>query len=348
MTPPLVTILVGFGSVAAGIAADRKMAKYIRYQTHAQVLREHPDFDWRAVVDPDSEVRRAAREDWNVPIVAASIAELPSDLRPEVAVLATKPDVRGEPIDQLPGLRAAVVEKPLGCRLEDSKAFVELCRRRGVMVQVNLFRRADRTYQPLLAGDLEEHVGAAQAVTALYGNGLLNNGLHMIDLARMLLGEVVAARALGPFRLLDKPVVPRDVDVAAALTLNNGCVVALQPLDFGFYRDVMLDVWGRKGRLEIYQEGLFLRRSPLKPHRALEGTMEVAIDEPIALPSYCGTAYYAVYDNLAGALKGECELLSPAENALKSETVVDAILRSALEGGRLVEITPCAAERMTA
>mgnify|MGYP001412936739 CR=1 FL=1 len=59
-------------------------------------------------------------------------------------------------------------------------------------VLVNYWRRADRLFQALAAGGLTEHVGSPQAVFGLYGNGLVNNGGHLIDFLRMLLGVCYA------------------------------------------------------------------------------------------------------------------------------------------------------------
>ena len=50
-------------------------------------------------------------------------------------------------------------------------------------------------------------------------------------------------------------------------------------LIFDFYRDVYLDIWGSKGRVEIFQEGLFIRYSKIKKHRAISNTKEISIDK---------------------------------------------------------------------
>ena len=332
MRKRLKTALVGFGTVAVEIAKDRKMAKYIRYQTHAQVLQEHPDFDWQAVVDPDPVRRQCATDEWDIPIVVKSVSELLKCFCPDVMVIASPANVRGELLENLSEIKAILVEKPLGYNLDEAKAFVQRCQDFGIKLQVNLFRRADETNRMLLNGYLAEYIGPTQTALSLYGNGLFNNGIHMIDLIRMLLGEVTEVRALGPVQHLKEQAVKNDVNLALAMRLENDATVMMHPINFNYYRDVILDIWGEKGRLEIFQEGLFLRRSPLKPHRALEGHMEVAIDEPIYISSKSGEAYYQVYENLAAALNGECDLYSPGENALKSEAVIAAALASAADG----------------
>jgi predicted dehydrogenase len=332
------TVLCGFGSVAAGIAKDKRMSRFIKYQTHAQVLNDHLEFDWLAVVDPDPEARRIARDEWNIPVVVNSPKAVLEYFEPDVAILATGPGPRADILRDLPSVRAIIVEKPLGYTFEKASAFAKLCKECEIICQVNLFRRTDKTYHGLVSGNMHESIGETQAATVLYGNGLLNNGVHMIDLVRMLLGEIMSVRALGTAEVARNQTIKDDIDVPCALTLNNGAIVTMHPIDFSYYRDVMIDVWGTRGRLEIYQEGLFLRLSQLKEHRALEETYEIDIDNPINLESYCGSAYYELYDDLAKSLRGEKQHGSPLENALQAEKVVEAIRISEGSNGVLVPV----------
>ncbi|MCG8509229.1 MAG: Gfo/Idh/MocA family oxidoreductase, partial [Rhodospirillales bacterium] len=102
------------------------MARHIKYQAHAQVLRDHPDFDWQAVIDPDPQARRAARDDWGIPIAVARPQDLPPSFEPEVAILAVPPAPRSELVRDLPTVKALVVEKPLGDTFARSLEFARI------------------------------------------------------------------------------------------------------------------------------------------------------------------------------------------------------------------------------
>jgi len=336
---PASTVLVGFGKIGAGYAADRKMSAYFDYASHAQVLRDHPAFDWTAVVDP-SETARNAASAWNVPVVVPRIEDLPADFRPDVAVIATGPDVRDAALARFDGLKLAVVEKPLGTDIATAERLVADCAARQVGMQVNLFRRAEAATRALAEGGLAERIGAPQAIFGVYGNGLRNNAVHMIDLVRMLAGEVRAVQALAPATPLGASPVAGDLAVPFALTLESGVVAVLQPLDFAHYREVGLDIWGTKGRLEILQEGLLMRASPRVPHRALDEGNEVASDAPEIVPGNYGHALYALYESAADWLAGDTPLVSTGTNALTDERVLDAIIRSAGRGGATVTPGP--------
>lgn len=344
MNRPFRTVLVGFGNIAAGLSRDPMVARHFAHASHAQVLRDHPDFSWEAVVDPSAAARERARDGWGIRCCVAALEDIhQSEL--DVAVLATPPDGRIGTLDGLKELKGVLVEKPLGRPGAGGGAeFAARCRARAVPVQVNFWRRADAGLQELAAGGLAARIGSVQAASAVYGNGLFNNASHLVDMIRMLLGEVAAAMALGDPEPLAAASIPGDVQIPFALRLESGATVAVQPLDFRHYREVGLDLWGETGRLTILQEGLTLSCYRRCPHRALSDADEIASDAPETLESTVGTALWRMYDNFASALRGEAELCSPPDSALRSEAVLDAVLRSASEGGR--PVIPARAARL--
>lgn len=328
MTTARPTAIVGFGRMGRGYAADPIMARHYPYAAHAQVLAEHPAFDWRAVIDPDPAALAEARDDWGVPLTGRDIAQIGDAARGiEVAVLATAPDARIGVLDAFPNLRAVLVEKPLGVTLATAQTFLDACAQRGIMVAVNLWRRADEVLRRLAAGELTERIGALQGGVALYGNGLRNNGTHMIDMVRMLCGEVTGGSLLGTGTGdLESPI-PGDRNPRFALDVANGAAVAFQPIRFADYRENGLILWGDRGRFEVMNEGLTLAFYPREDNRAMQGEWEIAFDAPQTIKSGAGTALYAMYDNLMDALDAQNPALiaSPGASALTTARIVEAI-----------------------
>jgi len=328
MTAPYAAAIVGFGKMAQGYAEDPAMARHFPYATHAQVLRDHPGFDWRAVVDPSVDALAAARDGWNVPHVGTDADALgPTREKIEVAVLATGPDARLGLLDQFPRLKAVIVEKPLGRTADDAHAFLAECRERGIMVQVNLWRRADERFRELAEGRLASLLGEVQAATCYYGNGLTNNGTHMIDFVRMLLGEVSDWHLSGANAGFIEGPIAGDSNPHFLLQMASGVEVAFQPLRFGHYRECGLTLWGTDGKLDILLEGLGISFFPKAPHRAMSGESEIAVDRPAPIDATCGHALYRMYDNLADCLDhgDEAGLWSDAKSAMKTTAIVDAI-----------------------
>ena len=332
---PLRTLLVGFGQVAAGLTRDPRMAAYFKYASHAAVLADHPGFDWQGVVDPNPAALEAARATWNVPLCGADLTAAIAQVRPEVVILAAPPGARADMIAAMPDLKAVLVEKPLDApgRPGDGAQLAALASERDIPVMVNYWRRADRLFQALAAGRMTAGVGGVQAVTGLYGNGLANNGSHLIDFMRMLLGDVESVQALGPARLAHGAPLPSDRQLSFALTFACGVIAAAQALDFAHYREIGLDVWGETGRLTILQEGLVTQVCPVTENRGLSGEREIASDAGETLETTVSDALFRMYDNLADVARGDAAPWSPLASAAVNERIVELILRSAGEGG---------------
>ncbi len=335
MSAPLKTVIVGFGGVARGFADDPLMTKWFPCATHAQALRDRPEFELIGVVDPNADARAAAERDWRVPAVA-DVAAAAKAFDPNVLVLAAPPGARTEALAAFPNVKGVMAEKPL--HGADGEKLVALAAERRIPLQVHFWRRGDPTHREMAAGGLVETVGEPQAVFGLYGNGLANNGSHLIDAARYLLGEPVSVQAMAP--AVDCPGAPiaGDRHVPFALGFRGGFAAAMQPLDFRRYREVALDVWGSMGRVAFQQESLAVRTYPVALNRGLTDAFEIDTDKPTELPCRVGESLLALYENLADAIQGGATLWSDGANALRTDRIVATVLKSADEGGRRIEL----------
>ena len=304
------------------------MGQYFKYPTHASVLREHPAFEWVAVVDPSEQARGRARSEYGIEHVVARLEELPVDLAADVAVVATPPGERGQILSQMRSIRAAIIEKPLGADISRYEGLPQ-------MIQVNYLRRADELIRSLASGGLAKMIGDVQVGYLIYGGGLFNMGGHLIDLVRMLCGEVESVCAIGLPR--EHRDTAGNVDWAAsfALRLASGATILAGPIDFRYYREAGLDLWGTKGRLTILQEGLRVCRYPVTENRGLENANEIASDAPVQINPTIGTALFNLYSNLADALASRDLLWSSLENAYRTERVLNAIVATQRSISRL-------------
>jgi predicted dehydrogenase len=333
-------VLIGAGKVGAEYASNTRLTRHYRYISHAQVLSEHPGIDWVAVVDPDEAAREAVRQRYDLTYAVPTAAELPSDCRPNLAVLAVPPDQRRSLLTALPTVVAVVVEKPLGGNLAEAEAFAAACRERGLLAQVNFWRRADQTYDALASGELTKRVGEIQFINAYYCNGLRNNGSHIVDFVRMLAGDVEKVQLLGQSEARsDGPL--DDIEVAFALTLQNGISATFHPVDATCYRENGLDIWGTRGRLSLVVEGLVNLFYSSRQSRAIARDGELALDQPEQLPSTVGHALWRLYDNLLAALYGGAALYCPLDVAMGTERIIAEVEAKASNIGdcRMTSVT---------
>ncbi|MBO6947062.1 MAG: Gfo/Idh/MocA family oxidoreductase [Rhodospirillales bacterium] len=324
----LKTLIVGFGAVARGLAMDTKMSNWFPIATHAQALQADNRFDWVGVVDPDPAAQKSAKQDWN--ISAFGSVEEAAHLEPDILILAAPPGERAAVLRALTSVKGVFAEKPLGD--DDGKALVKEAEQRNLPLQVNYWRRGDRTLGILASGGIRERVGDIQAATGVYGNGLANNGSHLIDMIRMLLGEPVWAQAIGDITPASGGPITGDIHVAFALGMPTGTVVSIHPLDFRHYREVALDIWGTVGRIALQQETLDIRIMPRVANRGLDDEYEIAADESVELKSTVADTLPNLYANLADAVTTRTPLLSPGKSALKTENIINLVHRSANTG----------------
>jgi predicted dehydrogenase len=324
---PLKTILIGAGKIGVLYAHDSKLLKYIKYAAHIQVIHDHPSYELCAIVDNDPEALSLAQKAYphilctNDLIVAVKASD------PDVAILAIPPEKRIEVIKALPSLRGVIVEKPLGINKHDADDFISFCKQRNILVQVNLWMRADEALNNT-AKLIENKIGKPILVRGIYGNGLRNNGSHLIDLSRIYLGEVKSVLALSEAKKNIGMPIKNDFNIDFKLSFHNGTTGIFQALDFNNYREISLDIWGETGRIEILHEGLNIQVSSRQPHRAVSGSHEIDHDSKQRIQTTAGLAFYNIYQDFSECIASNKEPISSGSNALIVEEIIAKVIHS--------------------
>ena len=331
------TVLIGLGRIASLYNKDKIMLKNIKYATHAQVLQIHNQYNWIAAVDKSSKACEYAKKTWKLEAVAKTMKQLDNKNNIDIVVIATPPDIRIEILNHFPSLKAVIVEKPLGESYETSCQFMEECNKRGIKVQVNLTRRSDKIMKAFSKGKLNKKIGNIQFAFGSYGRGLRNYGMHLVDLVRMLIGEIKTVRSISQNKQMPTGPINDDYNFSFILETENGVDVIFQPLDFTLYREGSLDIWGEKGRLEILQEGLSYIETNIEDCRSLTNSFELASDKRKINNTGYGESLYNLYDNLADSLLNNKLLDSPGDSALKTELVVELLFNSADQNGKFIQ-----------
>ena len=102
----------------------------------------------------------------------------------------------------------------------------------------------------------------------------------------------------------------------------------MHSLNFDYYREQVTDLWGTKGKIQIYQEGIF-KLNKLNSHRALDDNIEISLDNDFITKSSIGEAFYKLYDDLIEAIEKNIKTKSDLLNAKITEEIIDNILKSA-------------------
>ena len=278
-----------------------------------------------------------------------SVAELVAATEPEVVVVATPATGRAALIEELldgSALRGLLVEKPLALKLGEAEAIVEACERCEVTLAVGHQTRFSVPFARLRETIISGELGEVEFVRAVgYGN-LLDQGNHVIDTLRWLLGDEVAwvmsqaerdLETIGELMPADlepwsDPAHPAPMWMTHQLAFEGGTRAAVETGLLYQRSEPFVDDWlqrrvaimGSEGFAEARISGGFRSLS----RSGGERTAPDDFDEP-------GESTRALHADLRDAVTAGRTPASDGRDALRTLAAVLACLRSADEG-RLV------------
>lgn len=330
MSERLRVALIGAGRIGAG---------------HARRLASIPDCQLVAVVDRDPERAREvaaplgarAETDYRTVLdddsvdAVAIVTQVPSH-----AELAQAAALAGKPF---------FLEKPLAHDLEAGWRVVESVERSGTPAMVGFHRRFDPPYvdaqRRLAAGELGRLEGFRAVARDPYppaleylitsGDLLVDMGIHDLDCARFLVGEVDEVHAIGSALAVPELAQHGLFDTAVAtLRFEGGSVGTLEvALRTAYGYEIRTEILGEKGRLHLEID----RRPDLVVYDERGG----GFDRPRNFEQRFGLAYQLELEAFVrGVITGTPLEPSPRE-AWKSLRLAFAAQLS-LESGRTVKV----------
>jgi predicted dehydrogenase len=266
---PLKAAVVGCGKIGAAFSSPDTAANL----SHVSAYSASPLTELVAVCDSKIETARATALRWEVPGFHHNVTELLEAAQPDLVSICT-PDATHAAIARevlnFPSVRGVLMEKPLAMNVADAERIETLARERAVVLAVNYSRRWAAGIRELVPLLRQKRLGVVQSVTGYYANGWIHNGTHWIDLARMLVGEVVAARILRAHPTGD----PDDPSLAVELGFACGAigVVVGQPgSGLSFFE---MDVICERGRMRLTDGGETITIDELRPSQRFAGFVE--------------------------------------------------------------------------
>ena len=180
--------IIGLGKI--GFEADVKIAKkYVL--SYARAFSLHRGFNLTAGFDVDKSKLNAFEKEYRVP--GYHYKDLRGHLKDiEVVVISVPPKEHFKVFKEVTSFcrpRMIVMEKPLALNLREGREMVKICKDKKISLYVNYFRRVDPGIGKLKECIDRKRWGRLRHVNIYYGQDLLNNGSHFIDLMLYLLGN---------------------------------------------------------------------------------------------------------------------------------------------------------------
>jgi myo-inositol 2-dehydrogenase/D-chiro-inositol 1-dehydrogenase len=266
-----------------------------------------------AGVDTSDRNRVAFEERWGVPAYA-TVTELATEHNVDLACISTPSETHADAIRAAVdiGVSGILCEKPVTTETAAGADLVELCESADVPLAVNYTRRyapgCRDAREAIRAGEL----GSVHRAVFTYTKGFLENGSHMVDLARWWFGD------------LDRVADARtDVEADATLWIDD---VACEVVGTGThtYSYTAVDVYGSEGSLHLIDEGNVLLRRVGQPDPVFDGFEKLMNDRRFETGIY--RALLTALDDLVATVRDGSPLVCSGEDALRTLEVCEEVL----------------------
>ena len=323
---PLHILITGCGNIAGAFDEGRRYGNFP--YTHAGGIAHDGRFFLAACVEPDDVRRNAFMAAWRVPTGFRTIEEaLNSGNRFDVINICSPTQYHVHDLEIAVHLQPKLIfcEKPVTPSLSDTERLVEACSKANIPLAVNYTRRWDPSISNLQADIHAGRWGELRSVTGLYNKGILNNGSHMLDLLRLLVGhlDVLKVGKLIHDFFPNDPTVPVWLEGANRLPVHLACGNAE---DYAIFE---LQMVFSLGVLTMEEGGMYWRE-----RRAVNSEMYKGyrmLDAGIRRSGGYPTAMLGALDNIYRAITRGDALASTGESALAVQRICERIKQLALD-----------------
>ncbi len=324
--------VIGLGQVGMLYELDPYTLRRYPYPSHTSCYQVHPRTTLVAGCDVDAGKRELFRQRYPAARAYRDAQDMLRTASLDLVSVCVPTPLHATMVRAAvaSGVQLVICEKPLGSVVATAADVSELCRKAGVGLLVNYWRRFDESHQTLRRFITDGVVGQLQHLHGFYGRGLLGNGAHLINLWLWLAGPIEWVVGVpGPAEL------PGDSARQVLLGFTSGATGSLATVSYAAYRLFETDVLGTAGRITVKNEGLDLRLYGIQPNEDVSGARQL-IHDGRTIPSTVGMAMYRLVEAAVDCLDTDQRPL-PLD-VLETLAVLEAIERSVREGGRQVAV----------
>jgi predicted dehydrogenase len=318
-------LIIGCGNIAGRF--DESAPSDRLPLTHAGAFRAHGGYKMVACVEPDRQRRAEFMQHWSIAEGHDNVALLKDrvgafDIVSICSPTALHASHLGAAIELRP--RLIFCEKPVTPSVRESEYWNQKCEEAGILLAVNHTRRWAPDVQRLAVELRDGKWGALRAVVGHYNKGAMNNGGHMIDLLRLLVGElnIVSVGAPSWDFWQDDPTVP------ANLLSDSGVPVYLNATHAGDFSFFELELFTSEAVLAMEGGGAQWRIRRAEPSATFKGYKSLGNSQSQA-GEYSQAMTNAAANIEAAVLRGEA-LASTGESALRAQRVCERMRTEAL------------------
>ncbi len=187
-------VIIGAGNIAAQVDAPED--EFVL--THAHAFNIHSQVELLGFYDMDSKKADESASKWSTKAFASFDEAMEGS--PDIVSVCTNNeshfnvllDICNHPNKP----KLIICEKPATLNSKDTLEIINISKEKGISILVNHVRRFDPFVQSLAKKLDSGEYGKVLSSSAIYTKGILHNGTHVIDLARLFLGEASESEVL--------------------------------------------------------------------------------------------------------------------------------------------------------
>ena len=316
--------IIGLGRIASLYEEDKKAREHYPCLTHAGAYSKHPSVELTCAADTNIKRLKKFGAMWGVDRLYDNYNRMLEENNLDILSICTYPDLHYAIIKSA-SKRVGVIfcEKPFARDCREIQSIIELKKRTGVKIAINLYREYDRSHIKIRDSLTAGKYGKIQRINCYYGKGLRNMGSHLIGYLIGTLGIPKKIKVLGKMKYRGIPEFTYDV----YLEFNGGIPAMLQSCDFDSYRLFELDFICQKGRVQVLDEGLSIKLCKVRKNRAESGAFELAENRRNPKSTIGQALYYAVEHLVELSRNKEIEPIVSPEMYLHLQRIIEEIER---------------------
>ena len=257
-------VIIGAGRIASSFDAPKSK----NVLTHAHALVKHPRVELVGMMDVDSIHGKKEAKKWKTNFYS-DLELMLKATSPEIVVIATPDETHLSILLDLMKKNTPLIicEKPVVTKRSDIAKVHLAAKQSKSAVLVNFRRRFDPTINKLRNDLVRGKYGTVLSANAVYTKGILHNGVHFIDLARHLFGEVRSSNMV--FRVNDLALGAPSLGGTA--TLERCSQFYLMNADERKYSVAEFEIFTAKKRFLFFHEGFTLMTEEVVPDPVFKG-----------------------------------------------------------------------------
>ena len=324
--------VIGCGRIGFGFDRDPKR-KHVA--THAGAYNFAKGVELEAVCDINKKALEECARRWHVRGAYTNFKKMLKKEKIDILSICTPPETHYSMLKEAveSPLKAIFCEKPLAVNVKDAEEMVRLCRKKGIILQVDHQRRFCPLHENIRDFIRKKKFRDVQQVNFYYTAGVRNTGSHMFDLLRFFFGDVEWIEAF-----LSKNISGKETDpnLDGMLRFKNGVFATFQACDVKKYLIFELNCLFEEGRIIIKNSGFSVDVYKTGESRYYSGYKELEKEKDVFKADIKREFMVNAVNHLVYCVKKGKESISSGEDGLAAVKLIESAVYSAERGGERV------------